>query len=99
VKFIREFHRNAVLQGRKLLREKRIPVFINEDLPPETVKRRYQLRMECNKASQAGKRTRLLGDKLIIDDVTYIIDEEGRFVQQQGKQRQPASTYTPSSSQ
>ena len=75
VKFARASHRVAVFNNRNKLRDKDIPVYINEDFPPDTLTRRYYLRMECKKAHSLGKVTRLLGDQLIIDNITYGLDE------------------------
>ena len=80
IKFVCESHRNKVFAKRHITRDKRINIFINEDLPPTTQKRRALLRTECNKAYKLGKKTRLLGDRLIIDGLAYEINDEEKLV-------------------
>ena len=81
VRFFGLSDRNKVFYARKKLRDKDIPVFINEDLPPQTFKRRKLLRSECKKASDLGKKTRLLGDKLWIDNIAYVVNSDEKLIQ------------------
>lgn len=81
VKFCRESHRNAVFNARHTLFRKKLRIYINEDLPPETRTRRHQLRIECHKAVNLGKNARLVGDKLIIDNVVHVLSQDGKLVQ------------------
>jgi len=83
VRFFSLRQRNAVFNARNKLREKRIynTVYINEDLPPLTLRRRKVLRDECKKANAAGANTRLLGDKLWIENLAYVVDENEKLVQ------------------
>ncbi len=85
VKFQREAHRNLVWNSRNRLRENGMAIFINEDLPPATLKKRFLLRTEGKKATAAGKTVRLLGDKLVVDNVTYTLDDNEKLVQLQGR--------------
>jgi hypothetical protein len=81
IKFVCESHRTKVWNNRMILRSKKIGIYVNEDLPPVTQNRRALLREECNKAFQLGKRTKLHGDRLSIDDVWYEMTEDGVLIQ------------------
>jgi hypothetical protein len=83
IKFAFEVHRNRVWNNRGKPREKKLFVFINEDLPPVTQDRRKTLREEAAKAVSLGKSARVVGDKLIMNDVTYKLDTTGSLVQAQ----------------
>jgi DNA-binding protein H-NS len=87
VKFICESHRNKVWMQRGLLREKKLQIYINEDVPPVTQNRRALLREECSKAYRCGKRAKLHGDRLVIDDITYEINVDGVLVQCRDRNR------------
>ena len=80
VKFLSLRQRNEVFSSRNRLRTKKIPVYINEDLPPQTTNRRKLLRKECTEAKDSGHKTRLLGDKLWIDDIPYEMDDKNTLV-------------------
>ena len=80
VRFLSLRQRNQVFNSRNILRTKKIPVFINEDLPPVTANRRKLLRKECSKAKDLGHKTRLLGDRLWIDDLPYEIDDKNDLI-------------------
>ena len=77
--FTKQSDRLLVLKSKDKLRDKNIPVYINEDLPPHTLERRHLLRIECNKAHKMGKVTRLLGDRLIIDNITYFLNDDKKL--------------------
>jgi hypothetical protein len=87
VKFVSESSRDTVFYSRKKLREKKTNYYINEDLPPITQQRRYLLRQEEKMARNLGRTTRLLGDRLVIDNISYEINNEGVLVQVQRPQR------------
>ena len=89
VRFLSLSQRNAVFIARTKLRTKRIPVFVNEDLPPQTMTRRKVLRDECSKAYKLGHKTRLLGDRLFIADIAYELNENGKLVQWKSKAKTP----------
>ena len=80
VKFLSLRQRNEIFTSRDTLRTKKIPVYINEDLPPFTANRRKILRVECNKAIKSGNKTRLLGDKLWISDTLYELNDKNELV-------------------
>jgi len=102
VKFACEGARNMVWNNRKMLRDKKTDFYINEDLPPVTLGRRRQLREEERKARNLGKSTRLLGDRLVIDNINYELNNAGELVQitrknSQGRRAHPVPVARPSS--
>lgn len=53
IKLCTELHREAILSKRHLLKEKKLNIYINEDLPTSVLIGRINLRLECSKARMA----------------------------------------------
>lgn len=98
VKLCTELHRETILAKRNLLKDKKLNIFINEDLPYSVMTRRRQLRLERNKARLSGKQAQMKGDLLIIDKNKYKI-ENGTLIQVNSayQQRQQTTQSLPAS--
>ena len=81
VKFACETARSKVWNVRDKLITKKTGIFVNEDLPPITLERRRLLRLEARKAKDLGHSTKLMGDRIMIDRLTYELDDSGTLVQ------------------
>jgi hypothetical protein len=81
VTFVTLEARNLVYTSRIILREKKVNIFINEDLPHDIPNKRKLLRDEFKKAKQMGKNATLKGDILTINNANYEIDFNNRLVE------------------
>jgi hypothetical protein len=84
-----------VLSKRQILHEKRINIYINDDLPFDVRKRRSILRAEFGKARETGKSCKLSGDFLLIDDITYTVSNgQLAIARPEGSRRGQSSSMT-----
>jgi len=81
VKFSCEYHKQKVFNKRHMLRNLNPPIYINEDLPPLTQEKRKLLRVENKKRLDLGQNSKVVGDKIIINNITYEYDEQNQLVQ------------------
>lgn len=73
VKLLREDHQRRVYRNRNVLRqtEEYASVYINEDLPQIITQRRADIRSVYLNAKEKGHEAKMIGTKVVIDDVTY----------------------------
>ena len=73
-RFTTHSQRDTVLFSYRNMRVKPNGVYINEDLPQKVKSRRSEIRAVYLHAKAKGAKAKLLGDKVIINDVPYIYD-------------------------
>lgn len=75
VKFNTESDRKEVMEKRNLLKEKKLRIYINEDLTKSVLLKRKLLREECTKLRLQGKNASVKGNFLVIENKKYIMEE------------------------
>jgi len=83
INFASEQHRDMIWEKRNHLFQKKINIYINEDLPFSVLERRKILTDEGRKARSTGKTARLSGDNLVINEVSFVMGVN-RLIKERG---------------
>jgi len=90
-----ESDRNRIWRSRGLLHEKKLPVFVNEDLPFSALEKRKALRQEAGMARSLGKQVKWAGNRLIINGSSFGIGPGGTLMETAQSQGHRVTRETP----